>query len=99
MVSYSVPGLKPNSQYKFWFNGVDMTWACRQPGTRMGAGLTSDSTGTLQVMFHSEMFPEVTNSKANSGTTVQSHTASLTDINGNVVAQSISTKRLIGKQI
>jgi hypothetical protein len=48
-------GLMPNSQYTFWCNGVDMTWACRNPGTKMGTGLYSDMSGSMIVYFSAEI--------------------------------------------
>ena len=96
-VTYNANGLKPNSQYKFWCNGTEMTWACRTPGTRLGAGLVSDQYGSMTVLFHAEMIPDSTLNQT-SGTTVKYNNMYLTDINGKVSSLSVSKQTFVRKQ-
>lgn len=54
-VPFEVNGLNPNAFYTFWVNNTNMTWACRQYGTKLGDGLRSDNGGYLSFEFHTEI--------------------------------------------
>lgn len=51
---YSAKSLPPNTNFTLWINNVDMTWACKQEGKRMGAGVSSDSSGKIAFQIFSE---------------------------------------------
>jgi hypothetical protein len=91
-MTYEAVSLLPKSNYTFWVNGIDMTWACRQEGRRMGAGLTSDAAGYLKIIFMAEI--NITPSSADNKSTFY-HMMFLKDINGNVVGLTVSEQ--IGK--
>src|SRR6185369_7244834 len=87
-ITLPASGLKPNSSYTFWVNGVDMTWACRTPGSKMGNGLISDANGQMTVLFACEM----SRASGNSGT--KYHNMSLKDISGKTVVASMLQQTL-----
>ncbi len=88
-ITLPAKGLKPNSQFTFWCNGVDMTWACRTSGTKQGTGLFSDDAGNLTVLFSVELGQ----SSGSTGST-KYHNLSLQDINGVTVVQSLLPQQL-----
>lgn len=53
---FKVPGLMPNSYFTFWANNIDMTWATRQLGQKIGQRILSDAKGVVYFEFHGEMF-------------------------------------------
>lgn len=89
----SANGLKPTSKYTLWCNGVDMSWACKTHGTRMGDPLISDEKGNLTVQFMCEVDP------ATSTTTIanRSHTIVLKDILGGVKSTTVIQQSLTGR--
>jgi hypothetical protein len=88
-------GLLPKSSYTFWCNGIDMTWACRTPGSKMGSGLITDQSGTMTIYFSVEMPRDST--RATSGTNAKYHSMQLKDINGIVQSLSLVQQNLVGK--
>jgi hypothetical protein len=95
-VTFVGRGLMPNSRYTFWVNGVDMTWACRTTGTKLGGGLLSDGTGTLTVLYSCEIVPDYTTGGTSGGVT-KYQTMELRNIQGNVKARSVNQQVLIQK--
>jgi hypothetical protein len=91
-IPISIPGLKPGGVYTIKVNDTDMTWAARQPGTRMGSGLQADSGGWLEATLMVEVNP-VTG--ASSGE--RYHTITVLDPVGNVKAVTVMTQKLVGK--
>lgn len=92
-VTFTGRGLMPKSRYTFWVNGVDMTWACRTAGTKMGTALISDATGTLVVLYSAEIVPDYTSGGASLAVT-KYQTMELRDIQGNVKARSVNQQTL-----
>jgi hypothetical protein len=86
-------GLMPLSTYTFWCNGVDMTWACRTPGTRQGSGLISDAGGIMTVLFSAEITDEYTGT----GDSTKYNSMQLRNLSGDVHSFSLSAQNLIGK--
>lgn len=93
-MTVNASGLKPNSPYTLWCNGVDMTWACRTAGTKMGSGLTSDASGSISVLFSVEVVPGTTTSSK--GRT-KYNSIQLKDLNGNVAIVSVSAQKQVTK--
>lgn len=87
---FSVPGLMPNSVFTFWLNNTDMTWATRQSGTKMGAGLTSDIAGKLDFEFLAEMVM----SGGARGDLTKVYNFQVRDISGKNVATSVQKQVL-----
>ena len=50
-IPFSVVSLLPNSKYTFYCNNVDMSWAVKQNGKKLGYVLISDSKGNLSFTF------------------------------------------------
>ena len=48
----NITGLRPDTAHKFFLEGIDETANCKQEGTILGAGLTSDSNGNLEFTFY-----------------------------------------------
>jgi hypothetical protein len=93
-ITLTCNGLMPKSAYTFWCNGVDMSWACRTPGTRMGAGLVSDEFGSITIFFSAEITPDYAPTSADSS---KYHSMVLKNINGEVHSIGITPQALIGK--
>lgn len=91
-VALKATGLKTGSRYTFWCNGVDMTWACRTPGTRIGSPLITDESGSMTVLFSAEMYPDATLSTTPART--KYHSMLLKDVAGNVRSLSVVTQYL-----
>lgn len=53
--SYSVPvdcsGLKPSTKFSFYLDGIDLSWAAKPWGGRLGSDLVSDADGKLYFEF------------------------------------------------
>lgn len=93
-VTLNAVGLLPNSVYTFWVNGMDMSWACRTPGTKQGASLTTDETGSMTVYFSTEIYPDYSGS---SGDSTKYHSFQLKDINGNLKSVGVIPQLLNSK--
>ena len=86
MLLYAAKSLPPNTNFTLWINNVDMTWACQQPGGRMGDGLQSDSSGKIGFKIYTEFdSASIANVTDN---TIKSTTVHLKD--GNGVTRSIA---------
>jgi len=48
---FKVHGLNPGNQFKFYVNNVDMSWAVKQFGKRMGDDLIVGQDGKLDIQF------------------------------------------------
>lgn len=93
-VTMKASGLLPNSVYTFWVNGVNMSWACRTPGTRMGTPLTSDSAGSMTVLFASEVQADFSGGVGNS---TKYYSMYLQDLNGSVKSLAVTSQFLNAK--
>lgn len=47
-----ITGLRPNTDHKFYIEGVDKTTECKQVGRILGGGLQSDANGELRFTFY-----------------------------------------------
>jgi hypothetical protein len=92
-VTLNARGLMPLSTYTFWCNGVDMTWACRTPGTRQGGGLISDASGAMTVYFSAEITEDYTGA----GDSTKYNSMQLKNLSGDIHSFSLSAQTLIGK--
>jgi hypothetical protein len=45
-------GMRPSTKHTFLYEGVDLTSRCQQDGKALGAGLTTDASGTVVFTFH-----------------------------------------------
>lgn len=93
-ITLSANGLMPSSAYTFWCNGINMTWACRTPGTRMGAGLISDQYGSMTVLFSAEITPDFSPTSESSS---KYNSMVLKNINGDPHSIGLTPQSLIGK--
>ena len=46
-----IGSLKINSKYKFYDNNVDMGWACKPVGKKLGDDLVSNDSGIIEFTF------------------------------------------------
>lgn len=53
----NVNGLNPGTQFRLFVNNVDMTWATKQFGKRMGDNLIVGNDGSLNLQFMGELTP------------------------------------------
>lgn len=51
-VGASAYGLKPNTEHKMFLNGRDITKSCKQEGRLLGAGLTTDDSGRIEMLIY-----------------------------------------------
>lgn len=53
--AFNVPitcmGLKPNTKYDFYLDGIEFSWAAKPFGKRLGQDLVSDASGKLSFYF------------------------------------------------
>jgi hypothetical protein len=90
---YEANSLLPNSKFTFWMNGIDMTWACRQEGKRMGAGITSDAGGYVKLYF----MAEINTPKGDTAVSTRYNMVYFKDINGNVVGVTVTEQTFVRK--
>lgn len=93
-ITLSTNGLMPNSTYTLWCNGIDMSWACRTPGSRQGQPLTSDQYGSITILYSAELTPDYGLGGQNSS---KYNSMILKNINGETHSIGISSQTLIGK--
>lgn len=92
-IGLNINGLMPNSKYTLHVNDVDMSWAAKIPGARMGDPLISDANGAIQVLYMAEMNPHPPAAQV----TDKYHTIVLKDIAGNPRATSLIQQKMVGK--
>lgn len=88
---FSVSSMVPNSVYTFWCNDINMTWATRQYGKKIGDTLLSDASGKLSFEFLGEMIK----SPGISSEQTKYYTFQLRDIDGNIKATRVFSYNLI----
>jgi len=91
LMPFSINGLLPNSEYFFFVDDTDMTWATAQSGKNMGDGLLSDENGKLQFNFYAEL---IISTSETSNDLKKSHLFQIKDVNGIVRATGIVSQKI-----
>jgi hypothetical protein len=94
-ITLPVSGLKPRSGYTVWVDGVDVTWACRTPGSRMGSGITTDDYGSATILY----MTEIKEGETTSGTVqTKAHAVEIRDVGGTTRVTTVLRQDLFGRQ-
>lgn len=94
-MDFKIQGLNPGNEFKLYVNNVDMSYAAKQFGKKMGAAMISDQAGELKFQYLGEL---MTGAVAQKLDTVKYHLIELRDNLNITRSMTVIPQRLSGRR-